>query len=56
MWMVSEMYSAVNITAEAIATDVSSDSVFNRRALQEYILIAGQHAAGGLRDKPPKYV
>ena len=30
------------------------DSLFNRRALQEYILIAGQHPAGGLRDKPPK--
>ena len=25
-------------------------------ALQEYILYAGQHPAGGLRDKPPKYV
>ncbi|KAG5733406.1 Protein farnesyltransferase subunit beta [Termitomyces sp. T112] len=30
------------------------DSLFNRRALQEYILYAGQHPAGGLRDKPPK--
>src|SRR6266702_400936 len=30
------------------------DSLFNRRALQEYVLIAGQHPAGGLRDKPPK--
>jgi protein farnesyltransferase subunit beta len=29
---------------------------FNRNALQEYILLAGQHPAGGLRDKPPKYV
>ncbi|KAG6860443.1 hypothetical protein C0995_011083 [Termitomyces sp. Mi166 len=34
-------------------TDVD-DSLFNRRALQEYILYAGQHPAGGLRDKPPK--
>lgn len=30
------------------------DALLNRRALQEYILYAGQHAAGGLRDKPPK--
>ncbi|KAG6879072.1 hypothetical protein C0992_005352 [Termitomyces sp. T32_za158] len=30
------------------------DSLFNRRALQEYLLYAGQHPAGGLRDKPPK--
>lgn len=34
--------------------DDVEDSLFNRRALQEYILIAGQHPAGGLRDKPPK--
>ncbi len=33
-----------------------SESLFNRNALQEYILYAGQHPAGGLRDKPPKYV
>jgi hypothetical protein len=32
------------------------DSLFDRQALQEYILLAGQHPAGGLRDKPPKYV
>ncbi|KAI0037908.1 terpenoid cyclases/Protein prenyltransferase [Auriscalpium vulgare] len=31
-----------------------TDSLFNRKALQEYILCAGQHPAGGLRDKPPK--
>jgi len=30
------------------------DSLLNRRALQEYILYAAQHPAGGLRDKPPK--
>lgn len=30
------------------------ESSFNRKALQEYILLAGQHPAGGLRDKPPK--
>jgi len=34
----------------------SPDSFFNRQALQKYILLAGQHPAGGLRDKPPKYV
>ncbi|KZT64521.1 terpenoid cyclases/Protein prenyltransferase [Daedalea quercina L-15889] len=31
------------------------DAIFNREALQEYILFAGQHPAGGLRDKPPKH-
>ena len=31
-----------------------ADSLFNRGALQEFILIAGQYPAGGLRDKPPK--
>ncbi|KAI0668066.1 terpenoid cyclases/Protein prenyltransferase [Trametes maxima] len=36
------------------AWDDVDDSLFNRRALQEYILYAGQHPAGGLRDKPPK--
>ncbi|GBE85920.1 Protein farnesyltransferase subunit beta [Sparassis crispa] len=34
-------------------TDID-DSLFNRQALQEYILYAGQYPAGGLRDKPPK--
>ncbi|KAF9464137.1 terpenoid cyclases/protein prenyltransferase alpha-alpha toroid [Collybia nuda] len=34
--------------------DDIDDSLFNRKALQEYILYAGQHPAGGLRDKPPK--
>ncbi|KAI0056038.1 terpenoid cyclases/Protein prenyltransferase [Artomyces pyxidatus] len=32
----------------------ADDSLFNRKALQEYILLAGQHGTGGLRDKPPK--
>jgi protein farnesyltransferase subunit beta len=36
--------------------DYVLDSFFNRKALQEYILLAGQHPAGGLRDKPPKCV
>ncbi|EIW78087.1 terpenoid cyclases protein prenyltransferase [Coniophora puteana RWD-64-598 SS2] len=30
------------------------DSLWNRAALQTYLLCAGQHPAGGLRDKPPK--
>lgn len=30
------------------------DGLYNEKALQEYILYAGQHPAGGLRDKPPK--
>ncbi|KAF4596905.1 Protein farnesyltransferase subunit beta [Pleurotus pulmonarius] len=34
--------------------DDVDDSFFNREALQEYILYAGQHPTGGLRDKPPK--
>ena len=37
-------------------TFLVTDSLLNRKALQEYILYAGQHPAGGLRDKPPKYV
>lgn len=39
------------------SADVEADhdnSLFNREALQEYILYAGQHHAGGLVDKPPK--
>lgn len=34
--------------------DDVDDSLFNRKALQEYVLFAGQHPSGGLRDKPPK--
>ncbi|EPQ53792.1 terpenoid cyclases/Protein prenyltransferase [Gloeophyllum trabeum ATCC 11539] len=34
--------------------DDVDDALFNRKALQEYILYAGQHPTGGLRDKPPK--
>ncbi|KAF5350166.1 hypothetical protein D9756_009260 [Leucocoprinus leucothites] len=34
--------------------DDIDESLFNRKALQEYIILAGQHPAGGLRDKPPK--
>jgi protein farnesyltransferase subunit beta len=39
-----------------VAYRADVDSLFNRKALQEYILYATQHPAGGLRDKPPKYV
>jgi protein farnesyltransferase subunit beta len=34
--------------------DDVDESLFDRKTLQEYILLAGQHPAGGLRDKPPK--
>ncbi|KAI0035333.1 terpenoid cyclases/Protein prenyltransferase [Vararia minispora EC-137] len=33
----------------------SDDSVFNRDAMQRFILLTAQHPAGGLRDKPPKH-
>ncbi|KAJ4482410.1 terpenoid cyclases/protein prenyltransferase alpha-alpha toroid [Lentinula aciculospora] len=32
------------------------DVIWNPEGLQEYILYAAQHPAGGLRDKPPKQV
>ena len=32
------------------------DGLYDQKALQEYIIYAGQHPGGGLRDKPPKYV
>ncbi|KAI0316006.1 terpenoid cyclases/Protein prenyltransferase [Amylostereum chailletii] len=35
--------------------DDLEDSIFNRKALQEYILLTGQAPTGGLRDKPPKH-
>ncbi|KDR71537.1 hypothetical protein GALMADRAFT_74965 [Galerina marginata CBS 339.88] len=40
-------------SGEGVWDDVD-DGLYNRKALQEYILYAGQHPAGGLRDKPPK--
>ncbi|THH27106.1 hypothetical protein EUX98_g7081 [Antrodiella citrinella] len=43
--------------AEDDAVDAKADqdnSLFNREALQEYVLYAAQHPAGGLADKPPK--
>ena len=54
MWMVTFF------TLEFIHRNVTKFSVleglFNKTALQEYILYAAQHPAGGLRDKPPKLV
>jgi protein farnesyltransferase subunit beta len=38
-----------------LTSTVMTDTLLNRKALQEFILYAGQHPAGGLRDKPPKY-
>lgn len=35
-------------------SDLSVDSLYSRQGLQEYLLWAGQHSSGGLRDKPPK--
>ena len=35
-------------------SDFSVDSLYSRQGLQEYLLWAGQHPSGGLRDKPPK--
>lgn len=37
-------------------TRAYAELVWNRAALQRYILCAAQHPAAGLRDKPPKYV
>jgi hypothetical protein len=31
------------------------DGLYDQKALQGYVLHAGQHPIGGLRDKPPKY-
>lgn len=33
----------------------NTESVWDKPALQRYILCAAQHPAAGLRDKPPKY-
>ena len=34
--------------------DDEAQDLFDRIGLQEYLLYAGQHPVGGLRDKPPK--
>ncbi|KIY70764.1 terpenoid cyclases/Protein prenyltransferase [Cylindrobasidium torrendii FP15055 ss-10] len=34
--------------------DDVDEGLYDREALQEYVLWAGQHSSGGLRDKPPK--
>jgi protein farnesyltransferase subunit beta len=39
---------------EAWEENEGKEMLFNRAALQEYILIAAQHEKGGLRDKPGK--
>ncbi|PPQ69089.1 hypothetical protein CVT24_000133 [Panaeolus cyanescens] len=44
----------VDVGVEGAWDDVD-DGLYNRQALQEYLLYAGQHPAGGLRDKPPKH-
>jgi len=41
-------------TTDGVWDDVD-DGLFDRHALQGYIFYAGQHPAGGLRDKPPKH-
>ncbi|KAF9552177.1 terpenoid cyclases/Protein prenyltransferase [Agrocybe pediades] len=41
-------------TSEGVWDDVD-EGLYNKTALQEYIIYAGQHPAGGLRDKPPKH-
>lgn len=38
------------------ADAVRGETVWDKMALQRYILCAAQHPAAGLRDKPPKYV
>lgn len=37
-----------------LGSDLPIDALYNRQGLQEYLLWAGQHPSGGLRDKPPK--
>ena len=36
------------------SSNLSVDSLYSRQGLQEYLLWAGQHPSGGLRDKPPR--
>ncbi|KAG1761880.1 terpenoid cyclases/protein prenyltransferase alpha-alpha toroid [Suillus placidus] len=47
------LLSSLGIVEEEAWGDID-DSLWDRAALQRYILCAGQHPAGGLRDKPPK--
>lgn len=35
-------------------SEPEGEMLFNRVALQEYVLLAAQHEKGGLRDKPGK--
>jgi len=41
---------------QIIETNRRVDFLYDREALQEYIICAGQHPSGGLRDKPQKSV
>jgi protein farnesyltransferase subunit beta len=47
-----------NIDPEQDSIDESwadiDDGLYDQKALQEYVLYAGQYPVGGLRDKPPK--
>ncbi|ORY42982.1 Farnesyltransferase subunit beta [Leucosporidium creatinivorum] len=42
------------LLAEETGEEVAFRDVFDRRALQEYVLLAAQNPGGGLRDKPGK--
>jgi protein farnesyltransferase subunit beta len=46
------LFTAIEYTL--CSSDLSVDSLYSRQGLQEYLLWAGQHQSGGLRDKPPK--
>ena len=54
--MVGTMLMVGESCSEECAIDCYTESVWSRFDLQKYILCAAQHPAGGLRDKPPKYV
>ncbi|KAG1880848.1 terpenoid cyclases/protein prenyltransferase alpha-alpha toroid [Suillus subluteus] len=47
-------YESSTAHQEDEAWDDIDESLWDRAALQRYILCAAQHPAGGLRDKPPK--
>jgi protein farnesyltransferase subunit beta len=42
------------IKSPLCSSNLPVDSLYSRQGLQEYLLWAGQHPSGGLRDKPPK--
>jgi len=43
-----------NDAIDELWADDINDGLYDQLALQKYILCAGQHPIGGLRDKPPK--